>query len=425
MGGSKTKTSSSQKTTSEIPAEIRERGTAISTGAMNTYFDPTQKYQPFNVGQYGQLGKDTTGQLNEFHDQAGNAITNAQSSYQPYINRADQTATNSAANNQAGQVSGPNYNWNTVQQFMNPFTEGVIDRGLSDIGRAVNAQRLDNQSRAALAGAFGGARHGVIDAEGQRTAADTAQRFITQTRSDAFNQGVSQYNTDYSQNLQAQTQNNAAKQQNWNMDTSLAQIYANLGQQTQDQQLSGAKAATDFGNIKTAQEQAEKDSAWEKGQYLYNDARDRPLEIYERLAAINAMQPINRTSTSTGTSTSKSSGGWLGPAIGAVGNIVAMSDERAKEDIKNIDPETVLAAFAKVEPKSYRYKDEAREAHPDLTAPGTRTGFMAQDLERAFKQRSGPTVGGYKTVDLSDVVGKLVAAVHGLEKRTHKQKVRS
>jgi hypothetical protein len=406
------KTSTSQTTKTEIPAEIRERGTTISNAAMKTYFDPSKKYEPYKYNKYAQVGKDTTAQLNSYHTQAGAGYTDAKTNYQPYIDRADTAATGAYTANNADQVDGPNFTQANVERFMNPFSSLVIDQGLSDISRGLNTQRLENQSRAAGAGAFGGARHGVVDAESQRTAADTAQRFVGEQLNTGYDKAVNQYNTDYGQGLQATTLNNAAKAQNFSQGTAYSDLLAKLGLQTQQQGLAAADGLLKFGNTKMAQEQAQKDNAYEKG---YQDKRNYPMDIYERLAGINAMQPVNRTSTSTGTQSQ--SGGWIGPAIGAAGTIIA-SDERAKESIEDVDPETVLGAFAQVTPKSYTYKREARETLPELTKPGRRTGFMAQDMERAFGRPSGPEVKGIKTVDLGEVMGNLVAAVHGLERRT-------
>lgn len=416
MGSGKTTTTNVSKT--EIPAEIRERGSTITNAAMGSYFDPASRYTSFtssdpNYGTYNQVGINTTGQLNNYHTQAGQNFTDAGSSYQPYISRADQTVTQANADNQATGVNGPNFNWGTLSQYMNPFAQGVIDQGVNEIGRNLTGQRLQNQSAAAQAGAFGGARHGVIDAEAQRTAADTLQNFVGNQLNTGFNQAVGQYNTDFGQKLQANAASNAAKAQNFGQSQSLAQILANLGQQRQQQQLAAGGAQLNLGNVMTAQEQAQKDNAYSKG---YVDQRGYPMDIYERLAAINAMQPVNRTSTTTGTQST--SGGWLGPAIGAVGSIFAASDERAKENIKDVDPEEVLGAFAQVQPKSYTYKKDIVQALPGITAPGPRTGFMAQDLERAFGKKSGPDILGVKTVDMAEVMGNLVAAVHGLEKRT-------
>lgn len=420
MGGTKTKTAQTTKT--EIPAEIRERGTAISNAAMGQYFDPAKKYTDFNSSDpnyqnYQSVGQNTTGQLNQYNQAGGTAsqqYNNAATGYQGYFNAANQGLNTANQNNQAGQVSGPNYNSANIQNFMNPYQQNVIDQGVRQIGEGINSQRLNNQSRAAQAGAFGGARHGVVDAEAQKTGAQSLSDFVGTQLSQGFNQAVNQYNTNFGQGLQATNQNNQAKAQNFNQQNSLSQLLYNMGNSDSQNQLAAGNANLNLGNVITQQEQAQKDNAYNKG---YIDRRDRPIDIYDRLMGINSMQPINRTSTSTGTQSQ--SGGWLGPALGAAGSIFA-SDERAKENIEDVDPEAVLGAFSQVSPKTYTYKDEVLKSHPDLTRPGTRTGFMAQDLERAFNKPSGPTIGGVKTVDIAEVMGNLVAAVHGLEKRTRK-----
>lgn len=424
MGGSKTSTSTTQKTT--IPKEIRQRGTKITNAAMNEYFDPASKYQTYDYGNYSQVGQDTTGQLNSYHTDAGNQINNANAqygqsanNYQPYIGGANNAAA-TANSFQATGVNGPNFTDQNLQRFMNPYTQNVIDQGVRQIGDAMNTQRLNDQSRAATAGAFGGARHGVLDSLNAQNAMTSLNDFVGTQLARGYDQAVNQYNTDFSQGLQANAQNNAAAGQNYTQNLGYANYLGNMGKQVQDQSiaagnamLQGSDASMKLGNIITAQEQAQKDAAYEKG---YLDKRNYPMEIYERLAGMNAMQPVNRTSTSSGTQSQ--SGGWLGPALGAVGSILG-SDERIKENVSERDPEQVLGAFAAVRPVEYDYKADAREKHPDVTYPGRRRGFMAQDLEKAFHRPAGPVLSdGTKTVDIPNLLGDLVAAVHGLEKRT-------
>jgi hypothetical protein len=85
-----------------------------------------------------------------------------------------------------------------------------------------------------------------------------------------------------------------------------------------------------------------------------------------------------------------------------------------------VDPETVLGAFSTIPTKTYRYTDEAREYFPELTADGERTGFMAQDYEKAFDGEGVKDLDGVKAMDVPNVIGKLVVAVKGLEARTRK-----
>jgi hypothetical protein len=504
MGGSRT----TNTTRTTIPAEIRERGTQITNAAMGNYFDPGQNYQPYSYANHAQVGQDTTGQLNSFHGQAGqqtgqagNQFNQASMSYQPYYNMAgsalasgvgsqanqfsgqtgtaNQLNTNTNVNqalsgptNTAQNISNPEFNQQNLERFFNPYQGAVIDQGVRRIQDEMTQGRLANQSRAASAGAFGGTRHAILDAENQNNAMTNLSDFVGSQLSQGYGQAVNQFNTDYGQRLQAlgannqaagqnfnqglaqNDQNNRAYQanlqnqmtlnqqnnqtagqnfnqslaalqlnnqaagQNFNQSLSSANFLQGLGTANQqaginagDAMLRGANASTQLGNVITAQDQAQRDNAYERG---YLDERNYPMEIYERLSAINAMQPVNRTSTST----QSTSGGWLGPALGAAGAIMG-SDINMKENVSERDPEEVLGAFADVRPYEYTYKDSAREAHPDITKPGVRRGFMAQDYERAHGRATGPTTSdGFKTVDMGNVLGDLVAAVHGLEKRT-------
>jgi hypothetical protein len=85
-----------------------------------------------------------------------------------------------------------------------------------------------------------------------------------------------------------------------------------------------------------------------------------------------------------------------------------MSDENLKEDRSTADGEAILSAFREMPVDDYRYKDEAR-AQFDL--PERRTGPMAQDYAEQFD-------GDGETIDLGDMLGKLLAGVKALDART-------
>jgi hypothetical protein len=372
VGGSKEKTTQSQ--TMEVPAEIRARGSAITTGAMDQ-FGPNR--QPYNYADYEQAGKDRTGQLNDFHTTGGDSVTSAQDSWKPYM--AD------AANVTQGAFDttrGPGYGA-SVQEFMNPYESGVIDN--IDYNTDVSLNKFKDIK--AKGGAFGNDRADIGTAE----LLGAGNREKNQLRYQGYGDAVAQHNTAFNQGI------------------TTADTLSKLGQDTQTAELRGAQAADQHGNLLTAQDQAEKDAA--------HNAYTEPLDFYERLAAINAMQPYNRTSTSTGTSSSSQSP-W-GTLLAAGGQAIAASDERLKEDISDVDPEHILGAFSELPSKAYRYTEEARNQFPDETADGARIGFMAQDLEKVFPE-DVVEKDGFKMVDMPNVVGKLVVAIKGLEARTRK-----
>ncbi len=407
--------------------QIRQRMRILSQRAETLAFrtpPPPAELGPNGLPiTYADVGRDTTAQLNAYHDQTAGYFGEAGQNWRPYIDQATGVASEQYANTPDAQlVDDPNYNWATVSQFMNPFMQGVLNWGYQDIAEQQNQQRLADQSRAAGAGAFGGARHGVVDALNTQTYADNLRRFTDEQLNQGFNQAVGQYNTDFSQKLAAAQSNNAARDQDWNRAASLSQIYSNLGQQIQNQTLAAGTANMSLAEVIRQQEQAQKDNAYTKG---YLDQRDYPMQVYERLAAINAMQPHNTTTQTQGTTTTETSGsagagGIAGSALSALGTIASISDKRAKENVEDVNPEKVLGAFSKVKPKTYDYKQDVQDKYPDLARPGRRIGFMAQDLEAAFDRPSGPTIDGIKTVDTGNLLGSIVAAINGLEKRTRK-----
>jgi len=63
-------------------------------------------------------------------------------------------------------------------QYANPYEDQVVQRSMMDIARQNQIQQQGNRAGAAASGAFGGSRHGVVEAltneASQRTMADTS-----------------------------------------------------------------------------------------------------------------------------------------------------------------------------------------------------------------------------------------------------------
>ena len=85
-----------------------------------------------------------------------------------------------------------------------------------------------------------------------------------------------------------------------------------------------------------------------------------------------------------------------------------------KEDRKPADGEEILSAFEGMPAEDYAYKEPAQEM---LGVPEERTGVMAQDYAKAFPEGSDGT-----TIDVADMLGKIMAAVQALDARTKKLK---
>lgn len=79
-----------------------------------------------------------------------------------------------------GTIASEGLSPERIQSFMSPYTQNVIDATMRDIGRQRDIAINEAGTAATRAGAFGGSRHGVAEAETQRAfaeqAADTAAR---------------------------------------------------------------------------------------------------------------------------------------------------------------------------------------------------------------------------------------------------------
>lgn len=111
-------------------------------------------------------------------------------------------------------------------------------------------------------------------------------------------------------------------------------------------------------------------------------------------------------------------GGGGGAAAGGglaslLGGLAFLSDEAAKTNIQKKDPLEALEEITSLDAITYEYTPEALA----MGAPaGTRTGFTAQALEAATGKEL-QEVGGFKTVDVPDMIGRLALALMGLNQK--------
>ena len=73
-----------------------------------------------------------------------------------------------------------------LSAYMNPYTTGVIGAAMGDLERSRQMARGFDSARASKAGAFGGSRHGVLEAETNRAYDDNTARTVAGLRQSAF-----------------------------------------------------------------------------------------------------------------------------------------------------------------------------------------------------------------------------------------------
>ncbi len=217
-----------------------------------------------------------------------------------------------AINTLAGQ-SAPTLLGADINAYQNPFNTQVIDQSLSDLDRARQMAIGGDQDRAISAGAFGGSRSGILEAETNRAFADQAARTSSGLRQAGFNQAQRAAESDIGRQMdnrrfQAGLQSGLLGDQYQTLG-----LLGNMGSQQQNLGQAGLNAgyneflrALDYG----------------------------PRQLGLLSQGVSAM-PQNVTQTSrkdTGT------GDILGSAA-QIAALFAMSDERLKDDIELIGNE--------------------------------------------------------------------------------------
>ena len=84
-------------------------------------------------------------------------------------------------------------------QYMNPYLQNVLQPQLEELRRQGQIEQMQNAARMTKAGAFGGGRQAIMDAELQRNLLNTMGRTIGQGYSTAYDKAMDQYNREQAQ----------------------------------------------------------------------------------------------------------------------------------------------------------------------------------------------------------------------------------
>ena len=107
--------------------------------------------------------------VNQAQSVAGALPVRQFAGFNPLYTAGEQQVTNEALTPFTGE---------SIQKFMNPYENEVVQRSLADVGGALDVQRLKDRQAATAARAFGGSRQGVAEsltnAAAIKQAADTA-----------------------------------------------------------------------------------------------------------------------------------------------------------------------------------------------------------------------------------------------------------
>jgi hypothetical protein len=94
------------------------------------------------------------------------------------------------------------------QQYMNPYMQGSLNPQLRDARRQAEISRIADAGRMTKAGAFGGSRQAIMEAEGSRNLMQNQQDIIAQGYNTAFQNAQQQFNTEQDRSMTAQDKTN-------------------------------------------------------------------------------------------------------------------------------------------------------------------------------------------------------------------------
>jgi len=155
---------------------IGQLGSPIDVGGMTpqvagqTAFQQQAAQGIADLSGLGQVQRDASGQVTGFTGGTGVA------SYQPYVDAIDQQKLMDPAEG--------------YKAFMSPYQTAVIDETLKEFDKqaAIKQQKIGGD--AYTAGAFGGARQGVAEAEYQQSSDRNRAALVASLKSDSYNQAL-------------------------------------------------------------------------------------------------------------------------------------------------------------------------------------------------------------------------------------------
>ena len=131
----------------------------------------------------------------------------------------------------AQNIGAERFRDQSLTPYMNTFEDTVVDSALGDIERARQMQQNQNAASAISAGAFGGDRQGIVEAETNRAALEQAAKTAAGLRQSGFESAAKRLEADANRGLTADRSNQAA-----NLTAARSNLAAEQARATQNAQ---------------------------------------------------------------------------------------------------------------------------------------------------------------------------------------------
>ena len=226
-------------------------------------------------------------------------------------------------NYQGRNFQGGQFNNQAAEDYMNPYTQNVVDYQKSPALRDFQIAQPMRQAQAVQQGAFGGSRSAIVDAEAQRSLNSQLQGITATGQQAAFQNAQQQFNADQARRLQAQQMGEQSRQygaglgmQGLQTGLQAAGQLGQLGQTEYGQKMGINQLQSAYGQQQQQQAQRPLDMA-------YQDFLNQQNYPYKQLGFMSDMirgLPLGQQSTSSvyeqGPSTVQTLAGLGGAAYG-------------------------------------------------------------------------------------------------------------
>lgn len=292
-------------TVQKVPDYIEEGGKEVIRRSQALADKPYESYTGNRVADFSGDQMSAFQQLRDLISNAPQVGGEALAGARTYASAPAQSISTERIVDEGGQLGA-------IDDYLNPYVENALTPALRRIQEQSDAQRKRIAAGATAGGAFGDARHGILEAQlGRDTSTamgDTASQFYL----DAFERALGARRDDLGRMLDVDKSNAVFSEQA--LDRGFQGTGALLDRTAQDQQtaLERIKALLTTGGMQQGNEQAELDAAFED--FLRKYGHD--FDVIGMMAS--ALSGVPYTKTQTTTQPNNSGLGFLGSAAGSL-----------------------------------------------------------------------------------------------------------
>ena len=379
MGGSQPSTTT-QINKVELPKwvdEASQKNYDLATGIADKKYS---EYTGPMVAPTGASTKKAYDLINMSQGDTGNAIAGTDPIWNKMLKNANGLKYNDI---DPMMLSSRNLTGVDLSGYMNPYTNEVENHAMAALEKSRQQSTNSNSAAATAAGAFGGSRHGVVDAVTNAETATAAGDLSAQLRQQGYDRATSLAMGDLERSDAIRTGNanrqltadstNADNILNYFNSKNSALSGAATGKIGAAEAAQGADmkdfaALSQAGMSQQQQAQAILDAKKARGDRVKNSDID---DLNLRLSALG-MSPYGKTETTDKTTTGGSSGtDWGQMGMGVFSLLLGLSEDDTKTDKEKVGmvPGTDLEMWA------FRYKKDPKH-YPKVV------GVMASDVEK-------------------------------------------